>query len=87
MMTLHSAKGLEFNIVFLPGMEESIFPVTGALLDETRMEEERRLCICRHYACEKAADFESRAHTHAVQFAIGESNVALRRRNSAAADQ
>lgn len=43
MMTLHSAKGLEFNIVFLPGMEESIFPVTGALLDETRMEEERRL--------------------------------------------
>ncbi len=43
MMTLHSAKGLEFDNVFLPGMEESIFPVSGALLDETRLEEERRL--------------------------------------------
>ena len=43
MMTLHSAKGLEFNIVFLPGMEESIFPVARALLDENALEEERRL--------------------------------------------
>ncbi len=43
MMTMHSAKGLEFNIVFLPGMEEGLFPGTNAQFDEKKMEEERRL--------------------------------------------
>ncbi len=43
-MTLHSAKGLEFPVVFLIGMEEGIFPHSRSLGDPEQMEEERRLC-------------------------------------------
>ncbi|HSW36759.1 MAG TPA: UvrD-helicase domain-containing protein [Candidatus Saccharimonadales bacterium] len=44
LMTLHAAKGLEFPVVFMSGMEESIFPHSRALYDQFEMEEERRLC-------------------------------------------
>jgi len=43
LMTLHSAKGLEFDQVFLPGMEEGIFPLSRAMYDDDLLEEERRL--------------------------------------------
>lgn len=43
LMTIHSAKGLEFPIVFLIGMEENIFPLSRAAQDEEELEEERRL--------------------------------------------
>lgn len=43
LMTLHSAKGLEFPIVFIPGMEEGIFPGNQSMFSEEDLEEERRL--------------------------------------------
>ena len=43
LMTLHSAKGLEFEAVFLTGLEETIFPITRALMEDEQLEEERRL--------------------------------------------
>ncbi len=44
MMTVHSAKGLEFPVVFMVGMENGIFPGTQSLSDPKEMEESRRLC-------------------------------------------
>ncbi len=44
LMTIHSAKGLEYKIVFVVGVEEGLFPHSRATLDDQEMEEERRLC-------------------------------------------
>lgn len=44
LMTLHSAKGLEFPVVFMAGMEESIFPHSRTFYNQHELEEERRLC-------------------------------------------
>nr|WP_211088946.1 DNA helicase PcrA [Levilactobacillus tujiorum] len=43
LMTLHAAKGLEFPVIFLMGLEEGIFPLSRALLEDDQLEEERRL--------------------------------------------
>ena len=44
LMTVHSAKGLEFHTVFIAGLEEGVFPSARSVMEEDRLEEERRLC-------------------------------------------
>ncbi len=44
LMTVHTAKGLEYDVVFLPGMEEGVLPHHKSRLDPSELEEERRLC-------------------------------------------
>lgn len=44
LMTLHAAKGLEFDTVFIAGMEEGIFPHSRSMADKAELEEERRIC-------------------------------------------
>ena len=62
LMTLHSAKGLEFDAVFLAGMEEGVFPLSRAMFDESALEEERRLAYVGITRAKKKL-YISHAHT------------------------
>jgi DNA helicase-2/ATP-dependent DNA helicase PcrA len=76
LMTLHSAKGLEFPHVFLVGMEEGIFPHSRSLDDDSQMEEERRLAYVGITRAEKCLHL-SRARTRTI-FGMTSSNLPSR---------
>ena len=78
LMTIHSAKGLEFPVVFLPGWEEGVFPGNSVLYDPSEVEEERRLAyvaITRAreelyiYNAESRMIFGSTSHNRISRFA------------------
>ena len=71
LMTMHSAKGLEFPVVFIAGMEEGLFPHSRAATSEEDLEEERRLCYVAITRAQKNLYI-----THAMQRRIfGEESI------------
>jgi DNA helicase-2/ATP-dependent DNA helicase PcrA len=62
LMTVHSAKGLEFPYVFVVGLEENLFPSGGTLITPSELEEERRLCYVALTRAQKAV-YVSRAES------------------------
>ena len=66
LMTIHSAKGLEFPYVFLIGMEEGVFPSEMSKYSEADLEEERRLCLRWHHPRQKGAVHLQQRHPDAV---------------------
>ena len=67
LMTLHSAKGLEYPVVFLIGLEDGVFPHVRSLGDPDELEEERRLCYVGHHARRAAPLPVPRVEPHDVR--------------------
>ena len=67
LMTMHAAKGLEFNYVFIIGLEEGVFPSEMSRYSEEDLEEERRLCYVGIHPREEGAVSVERAVAHDVR--------------------
>jgi len=76
LMTMHAAKGLEYDVIFLVGMEEGLFPHSRATLNEKEMEEERRLC---YVGITRAKQKAHLIHTQARNI-YGSTQVSIRSR-------
>jgi len=78
LMTLHSAKGLEFPVVFLTGLEEGVFPHTRSLGDPEQVEEERRLCYVGITRAEQRLFVSYAVHRRIHGYGVGEPSRFLR---------
>jgi ATP-dependent DNA helicase UvrD/PcrA len=72
LMTLHSAKGLEFPLVFLTGMEEGVFPHSRSMDDPEELEEERRLCYVGITRAERRMWLSYALHRRIQGYGLGE---------------
>src|SRR5712692_2310347 len=72
LMTLHSAKGLEFSLVFLTGMEEGVFPHSRSMDDSEELEEERRLCYVGITRAEQRLWLSYAMHRRIQGYGVGE---------------
>jgi len=78
MMTLHSAKGLEFQAVFLTGLEEGVFPHARSMNDEDEIEEERRLCYVGVTRARERLYLSYALHRRIHGYGVGEPSRFLR---------
>jgi DNA helicase II / ATP-dependent DNA helicase PcrA len=78
LMTLHSAKGLEFQAVFLTGMEEGVFPHARSMNDEEEIEEERRLCYVGVTRARERLYLSYALHRRIHGYGVGEPSRFLR---------
>jgi len=78
LMTLHSAKGLEFPAVFLTGLEEGVFPHARSMNDEEEIEEERRLCYVGLTRARERLYLSYALHRRIHGYGVGEPSRFLR---------
>jgi ATP-dependent DNA helicase UvrD/PcrA len=78
LMTLHSAKGLEFPVVFLTGLEEGVFPHSRSMNDPEQIEEERRLCYVGITRAERRLYVSYAVHRRIHGYGVGEPSRFLR---------
>ena len=87
MMTMHSAKGLEFPVVMITGLEEGLFPHSRSLDDQAEMEEERRLCYVGNHTCGTTAGAHVSGKAPGVRRLPVARAVSFHRGDSARADR